>query len=346
MTKIELKTGPWKKADLASVTKHGHKVLSTFSCGGGSSFGYKLAGFDVVGCVEIDTKIYKTYLANHNVKHPMNMSIQEFNRIHDCELPKEFFELDILDGSPPCSTFSMAGAREKKWGGEHHFREGQAKQKLDDLFFDFIGTAKKLNPKIVVAENVKGLVQGKAKGYVKQIFKGFRDAGYNCQLFLLNASYMGVPQRRERTFFIANRLGKKINLSFSEKPIPFSAIDEGSRASRPKVSKSLQGAGRWCLNHKTSEVVHWCKAVKGKDNFFTIKMALPHEPLKTQTATQRLIYPGEDCFLSDLEVIRGQTFPEDYDMGDNDAGYICGMSVPPFMMQRIANQIHEQLLNG
>ena len=91
----------------------------------------------------------------------------------------------------------MAGSREKACGKEKHFREGQSKQVLDDLFFHFIDTAKKLKPKVVVAENVKGLVIGKAKGYVKQIFKKFDEAGYDVQLFLLNAAFMGVPQKRE-----------------------------------------------------------------------------------------------------------------------------------------------------
>jgi DNA (cytosine-5)-methyltransferase 1 len=50
--------------------------------------------------------------------------------------------LDILDGSPPCSSFSMAGNREKDWGKEKKFREGQAEQVLDNLFFDFIDLQK------------------------------------------------------------------------------------------------------------------------------------------------------------------------------------------------------------
>src|SRR5690606_26513037 len=110
--------------------------------------------------------------------------------------------------------------REKKWGTASKFREGQAVQNLDDLFFEFIDVVKKLQPKVVVAENVKGLLIGNAKGYVKQIFKKFNEAGYSVQLFLLNAAFMGVPQKRERTFFIANRLNKNINLNFNEACIP------------------------------------------------------------------------------------------------------------------------------
>ena len=78
----------------------------------------------------------------------------------------------------------MAGTREKDWGKEKKFREGQALQVLDNLFFDFIDLAKELQPKIVVAENVKGLLQGGAKSYVRQIYRDFDLAGYYCQHFL------------------------------------------------------------------------------------------------------------------------------------------------------------------
>jgi site-specific DNA-cytosine methylase len=202
----DLKTGAWNLSDLKDVKKNGKKVLSIFACGGGSTMGYKLAGFDVICAVEIDPEMAEIYESNHSPKYLYRMAIQEFNKIPDVDLPEEFFDLDILDGSPPCSSFSMAGSREKKWGKSSHFKEGQAKQHLDDLFFHFIETAKKLKPKVVVAENVKGLIIGNAKGYVKQIFAGFREAGYETQLFLLNSSKMGVPQRRERTFFVARRL--------------------------------------------------------------------------------------------------------------------------------------------
>ena len=168
--------------------------------------GYKLAGYDVIGGVEIDKKIAAVYKKNMNPKHFYEMGIADFNKIPDHELPEELFGIDILDGSPPCSSFSMAGSREKKWGKKTFFREGQEEQVLDDLFFQFIDTAKKLKPKVVVAENVKGLIQGNAKYYVKLIINRFKEIGYETQIFLLNAASMGVPQRRERVFFIAQRV--------------------------------------------------------------------------------------------------------------------------------------------
>ena len=216
---IKLKTGPWNLTDLKDVPKNGKTVFSCFHCGGGSTMGYKLAGFDVLGGVEIDPDMMAIYRTNHHPKHSFLMGVEQFNKLPREKIPDELFKLDILDGSPPCSSFSMAGSREKAWGEKKRFREGQAEQILDDLFFHFIETARILQPKIVIAENVKGLVIGKAKGYVKQIFQMFNLAGYETQLFLLNAAAMGVPQRRERTFFIARRKGlyqSKVEFRFSE----------------------------------------------------------------------------------------------------------------------------------
>ena len=130
----------WKLAD-AYFQKNKGKVFSCFACGGGSTMGYKLAGFDVVGFLEIDKRMSDMYTKNHNPKYAFIEGIQTFKDRPD--LPAELFELDILDGSPPCSSFSMSGNREKDWGKEKKFSEGQSLQVLDTLFYDFIDLAEK-----------------------------------------------------------------------------------------------------------------------------------------------------------------------------------------------------------
>ena len=141
----------WTLKD-ANFTKDKGNVFSCFSCGGGSTMGYKLAGFDVIGCNEIDPKMMEVYKKNHNPKYSYLEPIQEFKNRKD--LPKELYNLDILDGSPPCSSFSMAGVRERDWGVERKFREGKDNQVLDTLFFDFIDLAEKLQPKVVIVDRI------------------------------------------------------------------------------------------------------------------------------------------------------------------------------------------------
>ena len=153
---------------------NGYKVFSTFACGGGSTMGYKLAGFEVIGMNEIDPKMAACYIANHKPKYHYIEPIQTFK--DKPNLPDELYCLDILDGSPPCSSFSLSGNRDKDWGKERKFKEGQALQVLDTLFFDFIDLADKLKPKIVTAENVKGILLGNARDYVWAIRQAFGKA--------------------------------------------------------------------------------------------------------------------------------------------------------------------------
>lgn len=339
-----LRHGPWNLSDLKNVPKNGYTVFSCFHCGGGSTMGYKLAGYEVLGGVEIDKQMMAIYRANHNPKHSFLMGIAEFNKLPNDSLPLELFDLDILDGSPPCSSFSMAGSREKKWGAAHQFREGQAKQVLDDLFFHFIATAVKLKPKVVIAENVKGLILGNARGYVKEIFAQFRAAGYEPQLFLLNAAAMGVPQKRERTFFVAHRkLGlPKLSLEFNEPVIGLETAFVGCSLTGAKaMTPATKLLWEKCAEGKQLSTVH----PKGM-RWNWIKLSR-NEPSNTLAATNINAYMhwSQPRSVSDSEIIRIQTFPDDYNPLDVDIGYMCGMSVPPFMMQRIAQQIEVQWLS-
>ena len=140
--------------------------------------GYKLAGYDVIGCNEIDPRMARHYMRNLHPKYHFIEPIQDFKLRED--LPEELYSLDILDGSPPCSTFSMSGNRERDWGRKKHFREGQQEQVLDTLFFDFIDLARKLQPKVVIAENVKGMLIGEAVDYVIRIREELEEGRILC----------------------------------------------------------------------------------------------------------------------------------------------------------------------
>ena len=103
----------WSLED-AVFTKDKGKVFSCFACGGGSTMGYKIAGYDVIGCNEIDPRMMKCYETNHHPQYSYLEDIRDLVKRNN--LPEELYHLDILDGSPPCSTFSMSGLREDAWG--------------------------------------------------------------------------------------------------------------------------------------------------------------------------------------------------------------------------------------
>lgn len=335
----------WNLADgypSANIQKNEYNVFGTFICGGGSTMGYKLAGFNHLGGVEIDPPIADVYKTNHNPKHLYNLDIRDFNKLEN--LPTELFNLDILDGSPPCSTFSMAGSREKAWGKEKQFREGQAVQTLDDLVFVYCDTIIKLQPKVFLLENVKGIIQGNAKVYSKNIVKKMTDAGYNVQVFCLNAASMGVPQKRERVFFIGHKkefILPKLRLEFNEMPIPFGELSDNNDL---RIENKTEVSKLWeeTKQGKAFSTVH----IKG--NFFNDNKSSEFDVVPTITADK-----GHGTWhfaiqrkLNHKEVVMCGTYPLDYNFKGIEPKYLIGMSVPPVMTAQIANQIKIQWLDN
>ena len=344
----------WKLKETI-FTKNKGKVFSCFACTGGSTMGYELAGFDVIGFNEIDPKLAAVYQKNHNPKYSFIESIVTLAQRTD--LPADLYDLDILDGSPPCSSFSLAGNRDKDWGKEKHFREGQTKQVLGTLFFDFIDLAKKLQPKVVIAENVEGIMQGKAKKYLVAILQALDNAGYAPQFQVLDSADMGVPQRRRRVFIFGLRKDLAaakpqkadlfnsipvLDLSFSEREIPFSEIDTNEQQGHipncflPYYDLVSPGA-----NFGTAHP---------KGSYFSNSKANPNKPLMTLSSVNQgqcgIFHHKYKRMLNNTEIILASTFPLDFDFGKVKVLFARAMSVPPVMMAKVAERVYSQWLNS
>jgi DNA (cytosine-5)-methyltransferase 1 len=323
------------------IEKNNLKVFGTFICGGGSTMGYKLAGYTHLGGVEIDPQVADIYKTNHNPKYLFNEDIREFNKRTD--LPEELFNLDLLDGSPPCSTFSMAGSREKAWGKEKQFREGQAVQTLDDLVFEYCNTIIKLQPKVFLLENVKGIILGNAKAYSKKIVQTMEQAGYKVQIFLLNGASMGVPQRRERVFFIGYKKElnyKPLRLDFNERPVLYKEIEDGSTG-KPITGESLE-LWQKCPEGSSLSKVH------PKGHYFGSYKISPNVVCNTIIATDSspIFHYNKPNSLSNSDFCKIGTYPLDYNFKELRPKYLIGMSVPPVMTAQIAHQIWLQWFNS
>lgn len=338
----------WNLADLERVPKNGIKVFSTFACGGGSTMGYKLAGCDVIGANDIDPEMawhYKT-----NLK-PRLYYLCPIRDLLTKELPDEMFSLDILDGSPPCSTFSMAGDREEAWGKKKHFREGQTEQILSDLFFDFLDLAGRLKPKAIIAENVKGMLIGNAKGYCKQIMQRLRNLGYRPQVFLINAADCGVPQRRERVFFCAIResvSNESLELNPSHRWISAAeATRDLSFQQSVGDEKPLTGKTRklWEETRPGDSLENAHQKLFGNKAFFTWNRLHPGRPSTTIVSRSIPLHWSEPRAVSFMECKRLNSFPDDYQAKNHRIGkYLIGMSVPPKMTEAVARAVCSQWL--
>lgn len=254
----------------------------------------------------------------------------------------------MVDPPKKSTEFSIAGDREESWGKKKKFREGQAEQTLDDLSFVFIETVKKLKPRVVIMENVEGLLLGEAFSYVQRIYDGFQDAGYFVHHWLLKGETMGVPQTRHRVFFVACRADLEIDpswldMSFNYEPVVFGLVKEGT--------------GR--MINKSTEAFRWLEKSEPTDKDLCTVVERFGEPRKLythkiyqDTNVAHTMAPGADYYrgtektgLSVEDIMNVSTFPSDYDFikrTTTQAQYICGMSVPPLMIKRIVTRLIEQ----
>lgn len=198
--------------------RNGLTVASTFSGAGGSCTGYEMAGMTVVWANEFEPTAAATYAANHPGTVLDTRDIREVKG-RDILTATGLAEIDVLDGSPPCQSFSMAGQRHKSWGREMDHADG-TRQRADDLFFEFGRICDELKPRAFVAENVAGLVNGVAKGMFKEIMAMLAGCGYDVEARLLDAQWLGVPQRRRRLFIVGMRRDLKMQPPFPD-PLPY-----------------------------------------------------------------------------------------------------------------------------
>lgn len=307
--------------------------------------GYKLAGCEVIGNCEIDKQMNEVYVKNHHPKFNYCMDIRDFNNLPNEELPEELFNLDILDGSPPCTTFSMAGDREDTWGKKKKFREGQAEQTLDDLSFVFIDTVRKLKPKCVIMENVEGLLLGNAWSYVQRIYADFKTAGYQVKHYLCKGENMGIPQKRHRVFFIAFRNDiefdfDNLDMYFDYEPITYGEIKEGKGKKLDENSIFYKVAIK--ANNADKNIADTRKRIGEKASAFQTYYIRDDMIVPTQRTNPEIIEIDKLRWISVESIRNAQTFPADYQFPNNKrstVGYICGMSVPPIMTKRIAQRI-------
>jgi DNA (cytosine-5)-methyltransferase 1 len=190
--------------EIAAIPHNGYSAISTFSGCGGSSLGYKMAGFKVLWANEFIPAAQDTYRANHpgTILDTRDIRKVQAQDILDA-IGMQPRELDVFDGSPPCASFSTAGKREAGWGKVKAYSD--TKQRTDDLFFEYVRLIEGVQPKVFVAENVSGLVKGTAKGYFLEILAALKGAGYRVTAKLLDAQWLGVPQMRQRIIFIGVR---------------------------------------------------------------------------------------------------------------------------------------------
>jgi DNA (cytosine-5)-methyltransferase 1 len=338
-------------AEIDALPHNGYKVASTFSGAGGSCLGYRIAGYDVLYASEFIEEAQVTYRANHPHSYLDTRDIRTVTSADILDiLDLAPGELDILDGSPPCAAFSTAGKRNESWGKVKTYSDKE--QRVDDLFFEYTRLLEGVRPKVFVAENVSGLIKGKAKGYFLRILAALKAAGYYVACRVIDAQWLGVPQSRERTIFVGVRSDLGLPPVFpSPLPYRYSVVESLANLPIEKEAKWISTSSdtyrywRETLPGKSLSIA--CKNITGKNSFLTHVKQAPYRPCSTITqGTQQLYHWVEPRTLSLEELRRVGSFPDDFILTGSfsQKWERIGRAVPPLMMAAIARTIASDIL--
>tara|TARA_R110000824_G_scaffold69201_2_gene178292 strand:+ start:1938 stop:3002 length:1065 start_codon:yes stop_codon:yes gene_type:complete len=326
-----------------------YKVVSTFSGCGGSSLGYKLAGLNVVWAnefVEAAQEVYKLNHKNTILNKEDIRTLAAENILNETKL--DVGEIDILDGSPPCASFSMSGQRQKGWNKIRSYSD--TNQYVDDLFFEFLRIAKGLQPKVIIGENVKGLVTGKAKGYFKLILQEFKDIGYNVKAKVIKCDRLGVPTMRERLIFVATRNDLNIEPVFPKpknyKRIVADAYIDEIKGEYKTMNPFLKPLWARAVKENISSIAEISKKYYNKDTYYSHRIVLPHNSCNTLTTRITHYHHKYPRTLTIPEIKAISSFPEDFKLTGNFSKQWerIGRAVPPFMMKEVALAIKKDIL--
>jgi len=315
-------------------------LVSTFAGCGGSSLGYKWAGFRELLAIDSDTNAVETFKLNFprvpvwkkDIKTVSSKEILEF-----CRLKRG--TLDLLDGSPPCQGFSTAGRRD-------------VNDPRNDLFLEFARLIDELQPKIYVMENVSGLVKGTMKGRFIEIMKTLKGIPYRTKCKLMNTKYYGVPQSRQRLIWIGVRNDLRKEPSFPEPQRKVIPSREAVQGLPDDASRTLGELGfeiwKKCRNGESFDKYH------PKGYWFNGSKLNPNRPCPT---IQKTVIPsgGGGVFhwehprcLNISEIKRFSSFPDEFKITGNfrEQWARIGNAVMPRFMEAIASHIRTTVLEA
>ena len=350
-------------------------VVSTFAGGGGSSTGYRLAGGKVIAINEFVEEAVATYSLNFP---DTKVILGDIKNITGKDLLKAGNlspgELDILDGSPPCSAFSSSGKGKKGWNKDKKYSDGKTVTNIEDLFLEYIRIATDIQPKIIVAENVEGITSRAAIEKLREFVTGFEriSPGYRMVYRVMDASKFGVPQSRMRTFFVGIRNDVFETLGLQEYELASLIYPQYSTSEGVSIASAIEGIDNdpeevqmlldACENSFQKKFVETMAfnpsktlkpgPVNGKISCFNMKRPAPNKPSPTltqmgqQRSASGVMHYAANRKLTIKEMKRIMSLPDDYQLTgsfDQQAERI-GRMVAPKMMSALATSIYNNIL--
>ncbi len=339
--------------DVSDVTvkAKGQKVLSLFSGTGGLDIGLEGAGFETIGCVEVDPDCRRTLgfnrpewrlLDGDNLTCPGDIRFLRGEDVLE-QLQLEKGELDLMAGGPPCQSFSNLG-----------LKRGSEDPKNGDLSLHYLRLCEEVLPKAILFENVEGILHQKHDQFRSRLLGTLEQLGYNLQTAVVTASDYGDPQNRRRFILIGHRSSQKPSLPapmyFATQAEHRKLLSEHPYLDLPfkkhrTVLDAFEELAKWRLDRPdnlsmgVSEVVRkrmelvgpgqnfkvvpddllpdcWKSGKhQGADTFGRLRYDRPSVTIRTSAynpAKGRYIHPALNRGLSTLEMAVLQSFPESW----------------------------------
>lgn len=335
------------------------KALSFFAGCGGLCYGMKAAGFDIVGTNELVDGYREIYKRNFPNARFLSNDIKDISSADIAD----FKDIDLLIGGPPCQGFSLAGKRD-------------VNDERNSLFKYYLDIADQVRPKVILMENVRLLTSMRDPdgSYVKdRILDTFREHGYVSAFFEVNAKSYGVPQHRERVFFVGVREDLALRPSFPEpgfhngndlfsaKPftfgdavsdLPFLESGETSQDPYHAAVKHPEHVIRWLVDVPEGKSAHdnEDKSLRPPSGYnTTYKRQVWDEPAGTVATTFSMIsgcrnvHPIATRSLTIREALRLQSFPDSFELTGKlgDIRTTIGNAVPPLLAYAIGKHLKD-----
>lgn len=330
-----------------------YKTIELFAGAGGLALGIEKAGFETIGLVEFNKDACDTLRKN---RPDWNVICDDIANVSGQNLEELFHikrgELDLLSGGAPCQSFSYAG---KRLGLE---------DARGTLFYHYAVFLEKLQPKMFLFENVRGLLtHDKGKTY-QTILNIFEKAGYDIQKEVLNAWDYGVAQKRERLITIGIRkdLSEKLTYIFPEKhenkPVLRDVLQNVPAScgvpygeNKRKIFELVPPGGYWRdIDPEIARTyMKSCWNMEGGRTGILRRMSMDEPSLTVLTSpsqkqTERC-HPLEARPFTVRENARCQSFPDEWEFcGSVMSQYKqVGNAVPVNLAYEVAKKIHESL---
>lgn len=320
------------------------KYIDLFSGAGGFSLGFDNKGFQNVFSIDIESSFCETYNYNfpdHNLIHKDICDVTDF----ELKYLKEYNEIDVVIGGPPCQGFSIAGNIGRKFIEDPRNR----------LFKEFVRVVKVVEPTYFVMENVARLYSHNKGNTRKEIIKDFEKLGYNVECKILNSADYSVPQVRKRVIFIGTKNSQKI--IFPKKEIDKYVTVKEALSSYPKLESGEESKipNHIAMSH-SEQMLHKMSFVSdGGDRHEIPERIRPKsgdvrkyikyssdKPSVTVTGDMRKIFHYEqNRALTVRELAKLQSFPDEFVFKGTKISQQqqVGNSVPPKMAEAIASII-------